>query len=731
MEFVTMKKIKNESIFLFFFIGLSATFPLFAQRATPPVLNEEMLKKIQNEVSGSICFEHIRYLSTLHRIWGSRDYHLAAKYFVDKSSEYGLNEARIEKYPIRTGKENFWMQSSGGYVPWDCQGGELRLVEPYPMLIVNYESAASSVAVCSRSTNTLAEIIFVGRGDSEDNYKGKDVRGKIVLAEGGRQERVHEMAVHKFGALGTIQFYNYQGNYLESEGIYWGRIFPWNKDGTKASTFGFNISTSQGFFLKELLEKGEKVVVSAKIKAEVLEDGAFELATAIIPGSTYLEEEFIFYAHLDHPKPGAHDNASGDAVLLEIARTLSSLIQKKIIPPPLRTIRFMWIPHMSGLNMYLFNHPEKIGKIKGGCNIDCVGVNQAKFPSKFHVALPPHSLATLLTDITNNLVDYFNQEITRAINEDLEEDMLFSPEGSRNMFSATVMPYQGASDEYTANTRSLNIPSIYFFDYPLPPRHNQINFLEYMDRTNLRRISYLGAIISYAFARVSQEMAPSLLNEIAYRGKIRLERELLKAKDLIEKSSPETIQQSFKKGKNLLLWGIKREKNIESSLEQILQGKKSLSLFYPFQEKSLDEKFNSFLKELRSYYELKCQALNIRPSKEESKVSSSTWENTIPVLNPKIKGSPGYFSNYFEDMLGDDYLKKYKDVRPSFRYGNVGYYETLNYIDGQNSIADIFEAVQAELWSKDYSKPHFLTFEEMSSYLRMLKDAQVIDFKKK
>lgn len=715
---------KTVWLFFFLFLGLFTTSSIIGQRLTP-ILDEDILKRIEDEVSGSICFEHIRYLSTLHRIWGSRDYHLAAKYFVDKAEEYGLQEARIERYPIKTGRESFWMHSTGGYVPWDLKGGEMRLVKPFPRLISEYESAPSTVATCSRSTDTTAEIVYVGRGDSEEAYKGKDIQGKIVLAEGGRHENVHELAVHHFGALGTIHFYSQRGNYLESEAIYWGRIFAWSKDQAKESTFGINISTSQGFFLKNLLEKGERVVVSVNIKAEIVKNGAFELATAIIPGIAYPEEEFIFYAHLDHPKPGAHDNASGDAVLLEIARTLSSLIQKNIIPPPKRTIRFLWIPHMSGLNMYFFHHQEKIGKVKGGCNIDCVGDNQAKFPSKFHVALPPHSISNYLTDITNNLVDYFNHKMNSG------KDLLFSPEGSRNLFSAILMPYQGSSDEYTANTRSLNIPSIYFYDSPLPPRHNQINFLEYIDRTNLKRVAYLGAIISYAFSSVGKEIATLLLNEIGCRGRVRLERELLKAKSLIEESSGENIHQNFVKGKNLLTWGIEREKRIINSFKEVLSEKKHLKLLYSEYKRLLEKDGLSFLNQLRRYYEFKCKNLKIQPLKKFPYFRDTLWKKTIPAVNPKIKGSPGYFSNYFEDILGEDFLKKYKGVRRSFRYGNAGYYETLNYIDGQNTVADIYQAVQAELWSGNYSAYHYLSIEEMTAYLRLLKDARVIDFKKK
>lgn len=708
--------------FLFAFIYV-VFYASSSGQPTPPVLDEQLLQKIAREVSGSICFEHIHFLSTLNRVWGSRDYRRAAQYCLDKSVEYGLKEAKIEEFPIKTGRESFWMHSTGGNVPWDLKSGEFRLVQPYAMLLNHYESAPSAIASMSRSADVVAEMVSIDGGDAPENYRDKDVRGKIVLVEGGRHNRVHEMAVHRFGALGTVHFYAASGSFLESEGIYWASIDPWNQDRTRASTFGINISSTQGNWLKQLLAGNGKVVVEVKIEAEIVPNGSFELATAVIPGSDIPDEEFIFYAHLDHPKPGAHDNASGDAVLLEIARTLSSLIQRKIIPPPRRTIRFMWIPHMSGLNMYFHAHPEKWAKVKAGCNVDCVGADPARFPTQFHVALPPHSLPTFLTDITMNLVEYVNDLIAR------EKDGLFSPEGSRNMFTAALSPYQGGSDEYTANTRSMNIPSIYFYDEPLPPRHNQINFLEYLDRTNLKRVSYLGAIISYALAAAGENTVAALINETELRGKSRLERELAKARHLIDFSTVPEIHRNYEKGMNLLSWGRKREQGMQNSLEEMAMKRDHFRRLQENARKSLDLNADDCLERLRRDYELKCGSLQIPPRQATGPTPQADWEEVIPSLNPDIKGSIGYFSNYLEDRLGDDFLKKYPGVRSSIKYGNVGYYETLNYIDGRNSVADIFRALEAELWSGDYPSSHQLGFEEFLNFFRLLEDAGVVTLK--
>ncbi|UCC39687.1 MAG: DUF4910 domain-containing protein [Candidatus Aminicenantes bacterium] len=722
-----MNRIRGAFFLFFLFIQFFSVFALAEENSTPPVLDEKIIERIVDEVSGSICFEHVRYLSTLHRIWGSRDYHQAAQYTIDKSVEYGLKEAKIEKYPLKRANDAYWKHISGFFHLWDLEKGELRLVEPYPMLISHYENAPTSVAGGSRSTNKTAELIYIGRGDSEKNYKGKEVKGKIVLFDKGSGRVGHELAVHKFGALGTIYFTNWPQYPEEEDAIRGLSIWPY-RDRTKTPTFGFNISQKQGLFLKMLLDKGEKVVISVSIKADEKEEGAFELATAVIPGFVYPEEEFIVYAHLDHPKPGAHDNASGCAVLLEIARTLNSLIERKIISPPKRTIRFMWLPHMSGLYMYFFHHPEKIGKIKGGCNFDCVGANPAKYPLKFYVALPPLSLPTFLTDITNNLVSHFMHMLTGSS----AKYRLFSPEGSRNMFSVAFRPDRGGvSDQDLAHTWPLNIPSIYFYDSPLPPRHSQINFLEYIDRTNLRRTSFLGAIISYAFAAADEEMVPSLLNEIHFRGGIRLRRELLLAKNLIERSNLEDIHQNLNKGKRLLKWGKNREKEIASSLERIVLKNTSLIALISEYKRLLEKNHDDFLNQLIVYYELKCRRLNVHPLKEFSVEDKSHWANIIPVINLEMKIFPGCSNNsgYFRDTLGEDFADRYKGV------GSVLWMKTLkdcfNYIDGQRTVVDIYEAVQAELWCGGYSQRYQVSFEVATNYFQMLKDANIIFLNKK
>src|SRR4029434_9607004 len=110
---------------------------------------------------------------------------------------------------------------------------------------------------------------------------------------------------------------------------------------------------------------------------------------ATIPGSDPAAGEIVFSCHLDHEKPGANDNASGCAAILEIARTLNTLMGSKTIPRPSRTIRFVWPSEMTGTIAYLTKYPEIAGRIRAAIHLDMVGGDPFITKSILHVTRSP------------------------------------------------------------------------------------------------------------------------------------------------------------------------------------------------------------------------------------------------------------------------------------------------------------------------------------------------------
>ena len=87
-------------------------------------------------------------------------------------------------------------------------------------------------------------------------------------------------------------------------------------------------------------------------------DGSMPVLEAKIIGKDFPNQEIIIMAHLDHYKPGANDNASGSAGMVEMARNILAMIKRGDIPPLRRTIRFLWVPEMHGTIAYLTEHQD-------------------------------------------------------------------------------------------------------------------------------------------------------------------------------------------------------------------------------------------------------------------------------------------------------------------------------------------------------------------------------------
>src|SRR5205823_11215789 len=105
--------------------------------------------------------------------------------------------------------------------------------------------------------------------------------------------------------------------------VRWGHLDTFST----SPTFAFMISLGDARALRDRLAKGEHIRLHAIVRAGQ-HPGFYEITTATIPGSLP-KEEIVYSCHLDHPRPGANDNASGCATILEVARTLSKRMARR------------------------------------------------------------------------------------------------------------------------------------------------------------------------------------------------------------------------------------------------------------------------------------------------------------------------------------------------------------------------------------------------------------------
>ena len=141
----------------------------------------------------------------------------------------------------------------------------------------------------------------------------------------------------------------------------------------------FAVSPREANPLRERLTAGARVRVSFSLEARTGKDAA-ETVVATLPGrdrSKYI----LFCAHGDSDSggPGANDNASGVAIVLEIARTAAAAVRSGAIPQPAWDLRFAsWGGEISSTREYVAEMNKDSSHLEGVINYDQSGFGSSK-----------------------------------------------------------------------------------------------------------------------------------------------------------------------------------------------------------------------------------------------------------------------------------------------------------------------------------------------------------------
>ncbi|AUD05111.1 M20/M25/M40 family metallo-hydrolase [Spirosoma pollinicola] len=216
------------------------------------------------------------------------------------------------------------------------------------------------VVMAGGPTNLSGEVVYVGYGltDGEDGYKGRDVKGRILVAQGGSPDAKspreifsasaakRKLASEK-GAAALIELY--------SESIPWGFVNQYfNREQLAvATTENSNAPLAHVWInnannkYKQLKDAGQQVTLqtSGRLRSSVMSTNV----AGIIEGTDpKLKDEYVVLsAHFDHIGVGklsgtpfqsgdsifngARDNAMGTVAILEAAKALSLQRPKRSI----------------------------------------------------------------------------------------------------------------------------------------------------------------------------------------------------------------------------------------------------------------------------------------------------------------------------------------------------------------------------------------------------------------
>ncbi|RME34310.1 MAG: DUF4910 domain-containing protein, partial [Thermoflexia bacterium] len=235
-----------------------------------------------------------------------------------------------------------------------------------------------------------------------------------------------------------------------------------------------------------------------------LYDGSLEVVEAFIPGES--DEEILLVAHLCHPQPSANDNASGAAALLEAACAIAALIARGELSPPRRTIRFLWVPEITGALAWLAANEGHIPRLVAGLNLDMVGQDQEQCGSSLLVESPPHALSSFAGVLLACL---------RALL--LPEVKTFGGVGRYPLFRTADVPFGGGSDHAVFSDRSVGVPMPMLGQWPDRFYHTSADTPNRVDPKMLGRVAALSGLYAYWLAQAGEREALWLARELSAR----------------------------------------------------------------------------------------------------------------------------------------------------------------------------------------------------------------------
>ncbi len=430
---------------------------------------QELVNAITSELSGERAKKTTGQLSQYHRIQASKEFLTAVEFIQKKLEKLGDKKSKIHEYTA-DGTKKYYDWSTP--ISWDIEDGELALIEPIHKKLCQYSEVPESICTHSKSVDLTAEIIHIGGGTPEE-WKDKEIKGKIVLTSGSPRSMIDELDEH--GAIGVIAYPSEQHAQGYLHMIRYVGLWP-NAENLDKSTFGFSISRKQALEIIKLLKKDSKVLVQAKIKANLYE-GKMHVLSTKIEGSESPNDEIILVTHICHPAPSANDNASGSALLLEVYRTIISLIKEGKIEKPQRTIRFLWVPEFHGTISWIEEQTQQASFKPVFCiNLDMVGEHPALvgYPFTFNKA----SVST---------PSYLNDLISEVIELVKDNPSTIEQGGWQFPWNYRIKPFAGGSDHLLFNEEPTRIPSV-MFGHPDTFHHTNLDTIEKVDPTTLKRV---------------------------------------------------------------------------------------------------------------------------------------------------------------------------------------------------------------------------------------------------
>src|SRR5512140_408187 len=653
--------------------------------STVPLIPEPTVAALAGELSGASAKRNLEFITRQHRMRASKGFRSAADFVAAQAKLYGLEEVTVHEIPA-DGHTMYGTQTAR--LAWDPEFAELwemraesGRVAPVAR-IASFEDTPVILAEDSDSADVTTELVDGGAGTSEKDYAGKSVRGKLVLTSEAPGSVV-PLAVEKFGAKGLVSAAQNQPNAWSREdvnAIRWGHLDSFEA----VHTFAFRVSLKQYRASQERLAAGEHLTLHAIVRAS-RHPASYNPVTALIPGTDRRAEEIVLSCHLDHQRPGANDNASGCATILEVARTISRLVADGRIARPSRSIRFVW-PCEVECTLALFHaQPAMRARFKAVIHMDMVGGGPAT-KAIFHVTRGPASLPSFVYDVGQRFGTFLNSESQMYAEGTGGRYPMVSGEGGKEPLLGDLADFSMGSDHELYEEASWKIPGIYMNDSPDRYIHTNFDIPGNIDPTKLQRAAFIGAASALYLANLKSSDVPALWAAME-SATLRQTATMLDRRATLSPADGAALTRAF--------------------LSQRHEAFESIATFAAIPD-SVRRAATAFFQRLESVTGV--PEVAAAPTGEGAVV----FTRNAAVTGPMVVFGYDYLADHTKGHAPPRLLD-YRGLRGN---GDEYAYEVLNFVDGKRTARDIHDAVSAEYGPVDQGL--------VSEYLRALESAGVV-----
>ncbi|WP_456423774.1 DUF4910 domain-containing protein [Thermococcus sp.] len=314
----------------------------------------------------------ISEIAQFHRIQGSKELVESVKAIKEKLDAIGVeNELLRDSYDGKT-----WHGTLASPIAWNPLYGELS----YGERKLTTDESPLLIMAHSPGGEAKGEVLPILRDEDWERAGGKVVLVGMNWRDAYR--KANEAGAKAFIAYreGTGEHYPYIGLFLTKDDLEWAEI--------PAVAVPESVA-------KDMISKSLKggLVVSLSVEVDTPKREELPMLYATVGKPPYV----LFTAHICHPKPGANDNASGSAMLIELARTLSGAYNDSFR----FGFAFLWVPEYHGTQAFFEN--AKPGEYYTDINLDMVAGSPDRSGSTLMLVRTPLSRFSVVP----GLLEYF------------------------------------------------------------------------------------------------------------------------------------------------------------------------------------------------------------------------------------------------------------------------------------------------------------------------------------